>query len=315
MTDRVDGVDIESVDQTVRNRVSSADPSGTDASGIFCEAMREGIPQYINAGCERVEKGANNSWIVFGRDRPGSRASGYGGKGHTHAGSLDLVVGRMGRRAIERYPEGHPNANERAVCDPDFMKDSARIYLSQKTDIDTNFNLVPGSIPRSMAKSGIGIKADAVRIIGREGIKLVTRTDPENSQTSSIASVYGIDLIAGNDDEGLEPIVKGKKLVAALQQLVSHVDKLNGIVDNMLMIQMQFNGVLTSHFHQSPLFGLPTSPSITALVSGVSTMVNHLVQTKMSLVMNKVNLQTYKANYITSGHSEKWICSRYNNVN
>ena len=310
MSDRVKGIDIGSVDQTVHKRVASADPSSTDASGILNDAMREGVPQFINAGCEKVVKGANNSWIVFGRDRPGSRASGYGGKGHTHCGALDLVVGRMGRRAIERYESG-----ERAMCDPDFTRDSCRIYLSQKTDIDTNFNLVAGSMPRSKAKSAIGIKADAVRIIGREGIKLVTRTDRENSQTSESKSVYGIDLIAGNDDEGLEPIVKGKKLVAALQQLVLHVDKLNGIVDNMLMIQMQFNSVLTCHFHQSPLFGLPTSPSIPVIPIGISTMINHLVQTKMSLVMNKMNLQTFKANYITSGHSEKWILSRYNNVN
>lgn len=310
MSDRVKGIDISSVDSTVARKIKDADPSSTDASGVLCEAMREGVPQFINAGCEKVIKGANNSWVVLGRDRPGSRASGYGGKGHTHAGMMDLVVGRMGRRAIERQENG-----ERAMCDPDFTRDSARIYLSQKTDIDSNFNLVLGSMPRSKAKSAIGIKADAVRIIGREGIKLVTRTDRENSQTSESKSVYGIDLIAGNDDEGLEPIVKGKKLVTALQQLVKHVDKLNGIVDNMLMIQMQFNSVLTCHFHQSPLFGLPTSPSIPVIPIGISTMINHLTQTKLSLVMNKINLQTFKANYITSGHSEKWILSRYNNVN
>ena len=315
MADRVEGIDISTVDPAVRQRIENAEPTATDASGILCEAMREGVPQYINGGCEHVIKGGNNNWLVLGRDRPGSRASGYGGKGHTHAGSIDLVVGRMGRRAGERYPDGHPEEGTRMMCDPDFMRDSARIHLSQKTDIDTNFNLVPGSIPRSKAKSAIGIKADAVRIIGREGIKLVTRTDPENSQGSKSASVYGVDLIAGNDDSGLEPIVKGKKMVAAMQQLVSHVDKLNGIVDNMLMIQMQFNAVLTTHFHQSPLFGIPTSPSIPLIPTGISTMINHMVQTKVSLVMNKINLQTFKANYITAGHSPDWICSRYNNVN
>ena len=306
----VSGVDTSSIDPAVARRIETADPNSTTASGVLCEAMREGIPQYINAGCENIVKGSNNSWIVLGRDRPGSRASGYGGKGHSHAGSIDIVVGRMGRGAIERFPDG-----ERAMCDPDFMKDSARIYISQKTDIDANFNLASGSIPMSKAKSGIGIKADAVRVVGREGIKLVTRTDPTNSQNQGGASVYGIDLIAGNDDQGLEPMVKGKKLVAALEQLVKHVDKLNGIVDNMLMIQMQFNTTLTTHFHNSPFFGIPTTPSIPCVSSGVQTMVKHLSKTKMSLVMNKINLQTFKANYITSGHSDNWICSRYNNVN
>ena len=300
MANNVKGIDTSSVDPTVKKKIENANPNGTDASGILCEAMREGVPQYLSAGCEKVLRGANNSWLVFGRDRPGSRASGYGGKGHTHAGSIDICVGRMGRLAKERNEE-----NERVLADPDFVRDAARIHISQKTDIDSNFNLSTGSIPRAKARSGIGIKADAVRIIGREGIKLVTRTDPQNSQNSDANSVYGVDLIAGNDDTTLEPLVKGDKLVAALNQLVNHVDKLNGIVDNMLMIQMQFNSVLTCHFHQSPLFGLPTSPSIPVIPIGISTMVNHMLQTKMSLVMNKINLQTYRANYITSGHSGK----------
>ena len=306
----VNGIDTASVDPAINRRVESADATSTSSSGILCEAMREGVPQFISAGCENVMKGSNNSWIVLGRDRPGSRASGYGGKGHSHSGAIDIVVGRMGRSAIERTPDG-----ERAMCDPDFMKDSARIHISQKTDVDANFNLAAGSIPMSKAKSAIGIKADAVRVIGREGIKLVTRTDPKNSQGEGGASVYGIDIIAGNDDQGLEPMVKGKKLVDALTQLVKHVDKLNGIVDNMLMIQMQFNTALTTHFHNSPFFGIPTTPSIPVVSSGVQTMIKHLTKTKMSLVMNKINLQTFKANYITSGHSDKWICSRYNNVN
>lgn len=315
MSDRIKGVELGTVDKAVRERVENADPTATDAAGVFCEAMREGVPNYIEGGCEKVINGANNNWIVLGRDRPGSRASGYGGKGHTHAGSVDIVVGRLGRDAGERYPKGHPMEDKRMLCEPDFMKDSARIHMSMKTDVDDNFNLVAGSMPRSKTKSAIGIKADAVRVIGREGIKLVTRTDPKNSQGAKSPSVYGIDLIAGNDDEGLEPMVKGKKMVAAMQQLVNHVDKLNGIVDSLLMIQMQFNAALTTHFHQSPLFGLPTSPSIPLIPLGISTMINHMTQTKVSLVMNKINLQTFKANYITSGHSDDWICSRYNNVN
>jgi len=113
----------------------------------------------------------------------------------------------------------------------------------------------------------------------------------------------------------LQPLVKGANLVKCLQQMVKHIDKLNGIVDNFLMIQMQFNAVSSAHFHQSPLLGLPTSPSIPMIPIGISTMIQHLVQTKLSLIMHKANLQTFKANYIVSGHSDDWICSRYNNLN
>ena len=41
----------------------------------------------------------------------------------------------MGRLAKERNEE-----NERVMADPDFVRDSARIHISQKTDIDSNFN-------------------------------------------------------------------------------------------------------------------------------------------------------------------------------
>jgi hypothetical protein len=310
MSKEILGYDNSSVDPSVRKRIMSSNASDIDASGVFCEALREGVPEYIQAGSEKVINNANNSWIVLGRDRPRSKSSGYGGKGHTHAGSLDMVCGRMGRMAKERFENG-----ERASCDPDFIKDAARIYISQKTDIDENFNLVLGSMENSKAKSGIGIKADAVRIIGREGIKLVTRTDIENSQGTQSRAVYGIDLIAGNDDEQLEPMVKGNKLVACLMQLVEQIDNLNGIVDNMLTIQTQFNNTLTNHFHQSPFLGLKTSPSITVAQAGVQTGMNHLTKTKASLASNKTNLQSFKTNYLTSGHTDLWILSRYNNVN
>lgn len=305
------GVDIESVDSVVRERMSQSDQESMgENNGVFNSAMREGVPAFNNSGSEKVIQGQNNSWIVLGRDRPGSKASGYGGKGHSHAGCIDICAGRLGSRARERDSE-----DKRIYADPDFGSDAARIYLSQKTDVDRNFNLARGSVGTSSTKSAIGMKADAIRIIGREGIKLITRTDPENSQGGEVKSVLGIDLIAGNDDSDLQPLVKGANLVKCLQQMVKHIDKLNGIVDNFLMIQMQFNAVSSAHFHQSPLLGLPTSPSIPMIPIGISTMIQHLVQTKLSLIMHKANLQTFKANYIVSGHSDDWICSRYNNLN
>ena len=305
------GVDIESVDSVVRERISQADPDAvSESSGVFNSAMREGVPAYNNATSEKVIQGQNNSWIVLGRDRPGSKASGYGGKGHTHSGCIDLCAGRLGYRTKERDAD-----DNRIYADPDFGSDAARVYISQKTDVDRNFNLVGGSIGNSATKSAVGIKADAVRIIGREGIKLVTRPDPKNSQGGEVKSVMGIDLIAGNDDSGLQPLVLGDNLVTCLNQLTDHITKLNGIVDSFLMIQMQFNAVSTAHFHQSPFGGLPTSPSIPMIPVGISTMLQHLLMTKMSIIMNKASLETFRANYITAGHNDGYILSRYNNLN
>ena len=53
---------------------------------------------------------------------------------------------------------------------------------------------------KPIPRSGIALKADGVRLIGREGIKLVTGVDSINSQGGTIEYAKGIDLIAGNDD-------------------------------------------------------------------------------------------------------------------
>ena len=55
-----------------------------------------------------------------------------------------------------------------------FEADAARIYISELTDIDKNFGVTEGKSGEMKDRSGIGIKADGVRIIGREGVKIVT---------------------------------------------------------------------------------------------------------------------------------------------
>ena len=45
-----------------------------------------------------------------------------------------------------------------------------------------------------------------------------------------MGSFTGIDLIAGNDDTDLQPLVKGNDLATGLKQLADLVDSLNGIL-------------------------------------------------------------------------------------
>lgn len=279
------------------------------AKGIAGSPLYEPVPSFIKTSTEEVLHNGNNAWLVLGRDRPASRLSGYGGRGDTQAAAIDIVAGRMGSLS-----KSFNSAGKRIWADPDFENDAARIYISQKTDIDDNFKLTSGRVGISKTKSGIALKADGIRIIAREGIKLITRTDVLNSQGGEIKSISGIDLIAGNDDSDLQPMVKGNNLADALRRLVVHVDKLNGIVDSLLMTQMTFNTALTHHFHFSPFFGLPTTPSPPVVAAGIKSMVDHLFQTKQSLVMHKVNLALFKTNYFSPAGS-KFINSRFNNTN
>ena len=277
--------------------------------GIGGTKIAEPNPRFVQSETEHVVTCASNANIVLGRDRPGSRLSGYGGSGDTHCASIDMVAGRMANLAATSTADGEPMS-----ADPNFKLDAARIHISQKTDVDTNFGLADGNVGNASAKSAIGLKADGIRIVAREGIKLVTKTDKKNSQGGAVEQISGIDLIAGNDDEKLQPIPLGGNLEEALVRLTDHVDKLIGIMDNFLMYQMKYNTALAMHFHHSPFFGAPTSPSPPAMSSGVQNVIDCLADTKRSLLTQRANLIMFKQTYFSVAGG-KYINSRYNNTN
>lgn len=284
---------------------------GAHVKGIAGGPLPEPIPFFNKAESEKVISGQNNTFIVLGRDRPASRISGYGGIGDTQAGAIDIVVGRLGSLV-----------RSGVYAENDFTRDSARIYISQKTDIDANFSLAEGKVGASAAKSGIAIKADAVRLIAREGIKLVTGTDAQNSKGGTVDSVAGIDLIAGNDgkiakkagESGLQPIVKGKNAEEALDKVLKLVSSLGGIVSAFLQAQMKYNAVMGTHFHVSPFFGAPTTPSSTAAEAAITSQINLLNDCVGGLQKHKMNISSVRNTYLKP-HGKKYIGSRFNSVN
>tara|TARA_R110002074_G_scaffold399333_1_gene592324 strand:+ start:1289 stop:2236 length:948 start_codon:yes stop_codon:yes gene_type:complete len=220
-------------------------------SGINCGSLIEAVPQFDRADCEVILNNENNSWIVLGRDRPADITSGYGGRGNTQAASVDIVVGRMA--GARSGPE-----SDRIVA-PNMFTDAARVYISQKTDVDVNFGLVGDAAVEE--RSAVAMKADAVRIIGREGIKLVTgkakgvtgtgQGGEKNSQGGEIETIAGIELIAGNDveTEELEPIVKAYALAEALEVIMKQVSDLTDIVNELAKTQSKINNAVTTHTH------------------------------------------------------------------
>ena len=145
---------------------------------------------FNQALCEDVWQGQDNTWIVLGRDRPGGWDSGYGGLGHLKAGAIDIVVGRLS--ALDARDDIGPiNSNTGG--------DAARIYISQKADIDDYYNLCSGVTGRSKALSSIAIKADAVRLISRDSFKIITNTDSKLSNGREAYTGYGVQLIANNE--------------------------------------------------------------------------------------------------------------------
>jgi len=281
--------------------------------GVAGSKMLEGFPTYVRSDNEHVIENKNGAQIVIGRDRPGSRISGYGAE-HQSA-RIDLVVGRMAMDNI-----GAVNENgEQLFVDNSFEKDAARIYISQKANIDHYFDLKPGKVGMSKTRSAVGIKADAVRIIGREGIKLVTRPEPLNSMGGKIERVGGIDLIAGNDDRDLQPMIKGTNMMKAFSSLVTWVGKLNGIIDGILLEQSQLNTALALHTHIGTGAG-PTGPiavkTFPSIELGIATKVaiNHFLHGSLALQMHRMNGVMLDYNH-TKPFGREYICSRYNNTN
>ena len=272
--------------------------------GIYQDRILEAHPNYNAAPSEQVIEGENNTFVVMGRDRPAGLKSGYGGKGDSHSGRIDIVAGMQGTSAKEEDEVG-----QRLYTNPDTILDAARIYISQKTDIDDNFHIKEGKVGSPKTRSAVAIKADGVRIIGREGIKLVTGTDKYNSQGIEIPNVSGIDLMAGNIDGELEPIPKGKKLAAALEDLTKLVENLNDVVTNLATNQAKLIGDIMTHAHV-PIVG---GPSPNFLIQGPIRLID-TAKVLSKLAMHQVNCGTHKVNfYLPSG--KRYINSRYNNTN
>ena len=294
----------------------------TGLRGVAGSRMLEERPKYIEAENEHVIEDMNGSFIVLGRDRPGARDTGYG---HEHGSSrIDLVVGRGAMNEVLGYtePPGTPG-RERQYIDPYFEGDAARIYISAKADIDAPayFNIDPQRPGRPMVsrcRSAIGIKADAVRIIGREGIKLVTRPEPKNSMGGLITQVSGIDLIAGNDPSGLQPMVKGRNVWKVLKHIFDHVGSLSAVVDGILTQQLLLNAAISSHVHKQsgpgePIFPL-TYPSIELMPVAFSTMLEMVTQGTVALKLYRMSGKTLDLNYLSPA-GDNYILSAYNNVN
>jgi|19_taG_2_1085344.scaffolds.fasta_scaffold15626_3 hypothetical protein len=325
MGDKLNNIDPEWPPVSYAEEHDPSYQSGEAGRGLFCEEILEPLPQRINALGDTVTKNGN-AWIVLGRDRPGSRSSGYGGSGATQASAIDLCVGM-----------GTGKANE--YVDPNFKGDAARIYISQRCDIDNAFKIKPavpewGSMDAGTAtgksdigypenQSAIGIKADSVRVIGTNGIKLITR--PQNQGTrGGPAGFAGIELIAGNSEKELQYMVRGDNLVDCLTALEERIAKVMSLVFNFLTAQMEANTALASHIHTGTGMGAnlggPVLSTVTVFPSpnGAPGCLNAIMNEAEGIMddfSERANLNINWHQRYLSQMSSKYILSNYNKVN
>jgi hypothetical protein len=291
-------------------------------AGIGNRRKIEKVPAFNKTSSEKVFQGeGTNSWIVLGRDRPKSPATGYGGIGATQCGAIDLCVGRvgdwktiteersndpLGRRGTGKY------TTRKLVADNDFVRDAARIYISERTDIDDYFGIAAGKAGGLSGLSGIAVKADAVRIIGREGIKLVTRTDEFNSKGGGADVVMGIDLIAGNDAKDLQPLVKGENLRDLLRYVVEDIRNLTSMIHSISLKQAGLETMLTCHTHPSAGAISFPSPEL-GIFCGVSQVqrLTFDVPAQLKKVFENILLEIE----FLKPYGDQYICSKSNHTN
>jgi hypothetical protein len=277
-------------------------------SGIGQSHILQPQPVY-NAGTGEKVIEQGTSFIVLGRDRPTDLSSGYGGAGNTHCGTIDIVAGLGGMLAREVSETGEGVATNKSP-----QLDAARIYISQRTNIDENFGLTEGSVGNLGARSGIAVKADNVRIIGREGIKLVTSSDVYNSQGINVnGTIAGIDLIAGNDTKvyKLEPLVKGDALVAAFGELAELMGDLNENCTGLLESVIDLHKDFSTHIHMTSTG--PTTPSPTGLAGGALATIQYALDYLDFFATGK-NIKTWELNHLRP-YGKGFINSNFNKTN
>ena len=290
---------------------------------------------------EWVRRGPdNNAFIVIGNDRVEKAHTGYGGgwnrQGFTQCDAIDIVAGAGGHQPTEikhdenRKPKMDPTTGEEEVgeTNPNFLVDAARIYISQRTNVDKNFGIGAWAkgkktqaeiddaenIGKYGAKSAIAVKADNIRIIGRESVRIVTGTDQKNSQGGDISGKSGVEIIAMNDVATLQPMVLGDNLQLALITIIDNIEALAKILNAYTKYQMKFNAAIQKHTHITPFFGKPALQSKEAIIAGIKCDIETFSKTDLSVVKHITNLQGVKHNFLTDS-GDGFINSRLNKVN
>jgi hypothetical protein len=177
------------------------------------------------------------------------------------------------------------------------------LVLEDKTDIG-----------KYGAKSAIAAKADNIRIIARESLHLITGTDKFNSQGGEVLGKSGVELIAMNLHDEVQPLVLGDNLQIALITIIDNIEAIAKIMHGYIKYQMKYNQALGQHTHITPFFGIDTLPSEAAIVSGIQCDIETASKTEVSVLKHITNLQGLKTNFLVES-GDTFINSKYNNCN
>jgi hypothetical protein len=173
-----------------------------EGSSSYKNFTPESVPRFTKRPGDLVLQGSNNSLIALGEERFGSAQKSDDEKAEK-SGAIDVVVGR-GR--FQPNPDETPEdtapptvENTRGYIetdkkdpdinvsegDPDYIRDSSRLYLSMRSDIDERFEL-SGNYPKPFKGSIDSAENSASAVLKADEIRIVSRKDEGNEINGSI---------------------------------------------------------------------------------------------------------------------------------
>tara|TARA_R100001440_G_C2515760_1_gene118391 strand:- start:718 stop:1725 length:1008 start_codon:yes stop_codon:yes gene_type:complete len=235
------------------------DSRSREYNGVRKTRLYESAPNVLLPDGAVGQSGLNNTGIWQSTDHVGYFGSGLGAR--NDSGQIDMVAGYSSALSNKRTKEINPqdpNNIELVSVYPNAFNDATRIKLNAKTNIDDDFEIAQGNIGTVRNRAALSMKSDSIRIIGREGIKIVTGvTENEtNSAGAPIRSMPRINLIAGNLDfpkgkrQALEPVAKANTLKLVIEDIYNQINNLNSVLDTFMNVQIEFNA--QAIFHQHP---------------------------------------------------------------
>lgn len=298
-----------------------------DAKAATPKNIRDNIPTgaiindnnpelLIKAGEKVITGDSKNSGIILGRDSPNGYGTGESAVGNANCSSIELVVGRGTAIADKRPPSNK-------LVDASTYYDAAKIYISERTNIDSAFNykgVIPGT---ALYQSAIALKADQVRLFSRGHTIIASGMDnipKENTTNDPKAPQFtkrdhsGIYLVANNTG-GLQPLVKGQNLKEYLEKMSDQIIILHGLLSKFIEYQQEYNRRISEHRHKSeinPDGGMAyQSPELELAMSLHDSFVSSDCYQKLTDSVNTIT--SFKNNYLADGN--KSINSKYNKTN
>lgn len=253
---------------------------------FYCANVVEKFPRFDKAPCEHVYRGSHNAEIVLGRDRHESWASGAGGKGLLQTGMIDLVAGRGQLVMAANQKSNAKNPMEGVeLVGPMFHADAARVYITQKSeDIDKYFGLKPSRGPSPEMKSAIATKADHIRVIGREKIKIYCGQGTFEGFESGIGETNSLGQRLSNQVIELQvgsleshPMVLGNKLVKYLKKQNENQRKIHKALFNIQTNLTALNTAIAILTAGAPPFSVMAKDSIQGITESITKSINTYV--------------------------------------